>query len=300
MINTPVIGMNSLSSVPAQLDQAITLPLRINLISDTHHLTDLTLAPWMPDKTYRSEERLEWLFAMAAQQAADITLVTGDLVDRRHEPSHRDFDRRLESSNLSGAFFVTPGNHDHRGALKDDVRSDAPTAICTDGAKTHYLIRRGNHFLFVLDNAPWPEFGEPNAGVYGELSEGGREWLKGQLESLPEDATAWIFGHYPTHRFVDWIADRSILKDGAELHALLASHREKVGAVFSGHLHKRFDCERDGVRYHSLTPASVALTLTHTASSPEIITDPHGSPGFESLILSGRREYSLRTIEATS
>jgi 3',5'-cyclic AMP phosphodiesterase CpdA len=252
----------------------------------------------MPDKTYRSAERLEWLFAVAAQQAADITLVTGDLVDRRHEASHRDFDRRLAASDLSSAFFVTPGNHDHRKALKNSVRSDPATDICTDGVKTHYLIRRDNHFLFVLDNAPWPEFGEQNASLRGEFGEIGREWLSSQLASLPEDAAAWIFGHYPAHKFVSWIADQGVLKDGDELHSLLVAHRDKVGAVFSGHLHKRFDAEFDGIRYHSLTPASVALIKDRAASNAELIVDPDYSPGFQSLILRGGKEYSLEVIEA--
>jgi len=87
------------------------------------------------------------------------------------------------------------------------------------------------------------------------------------------------------------------LKDGAELHSLLVAHRDKVGAVFSGHLHKRFFAEIDGIRYHSLTPASVALTKDPGASNAETIVDPDYSPGFQSLILRGGKEYSLEVIE---
>lgn len=271
----------------------VILPkLQINVISDLHHCMDPSIPRWMPGDRYNAEHRLECVLRKAAENRADITLLTGDVVDRGHEASYQDFDRRLRASGLLGNVFTTPGNHDRRGPLSDVVRSDAPTDRCIDGEKTHYIVQRNNHMVIVLDSAPVAEFGTTKVLSRAEIGSTGREWLAQHIDAIPVGSVAWIFTHYPAHNFgLSWIREQNIIQDGAELHDVLVVRQAKIGGVFSGHLHHRYAITRDGIKYSSLAPASVPLTVIPSGEGPKVIRDPDGVVGFETLTLGGRGEY---------
>lgn len=270
--------------------------LRINVISDLHHCSDRTVVPWMPGSAYDAQERLERTLEIARIQNADLTLWLGDIVDRGHVASYSDVDKTVRKAELVGNFFVTPGNHDRRAALRDSIRNDKPTDYCEDGAKVHYVIERGKHLLFILDSAPSVEFSTSGQKVpdLAQVGNVGRDWLHSQLSSIANDSTAWIFTHYPAHQFnVPWINRRAIMQDGVELHNILVAHKARVGGVFSGHLHHIFTRTIDDIDYHSLMPASVPLTVTTPDHGSTIIQDPEGNAGLETLVLRGRKDYEI-------
>lgn len=270
--------------------------LRINVVSDLHYCSDSTVEPWMPGGAYDAQERLEHTLNTAAMQQADVTLWLGDIVDRGHVASYNAFDKAVNRASLAGDFFITPGNHDRRKALHDSIRNDRPTECCEDQGRFHCSVTRGKHILFVLDSAPLVEFGTGCAkgSQYAEIGPVGRAWLHCQLGSINKHSTAWIFTHYPAHKFdVPWIATSAIMRDGPQLHEILLVHKEKIGAVFSGHLHHRFSKKLDEIDYHSLMPASVPLTVAASDSGSSVIRDPEGHAGLENLVLRGRNDCSI-------
>jgi 3',5'-cyclic AMP phosphodiesterase CpdA len=272
--------------------------LKVNVISDIHYDPSNSHDTWMPGGPYNSQRRVEWLLEKVQAHPADVLLLPGDLVDRQQVKGYSDFDRRLQSADIQGKIFVTPGNHDDRQALKNHVRSDMPDDTCVDEAKTHYSCTHGEHVLFVLDSAPAGEQLTQDQKRKAFIGDAGLEWLSGRLQALLEGCTAWIFTHYPANNFgVDWISGREIIEDGVQLHGLLKQHLDKVGGVFSGHLHHRFAKNLEGVAYHSLMPASRPLTVVPSGQGVEVIRDPHGTPGFEILKLGDRGKYMLSTVE---
>jgi|GEM_PF-3880804 len=276
--------------------------LKIILVSDFHNCIDPEIRPWMPGGAYCATERRELVIRTLKNNNADLTIWLGDLVDRGHVPSYRPIDQAMQQSQLPGDVFVTPGNHDIREVLRDNVRSDTPTDICTDGQKTHYLIKRGKHNLFVLDSAPVDEFEANGAAAnISQFGKVGQEWLRGTLDSMEQGAAAWVFTHYPANNFnQSWITGSAMMRDGDDLHAILVAHQSKVGGVFSGHLHHAFSWTRDDINYHSLIPASVALTLDRSKDKQQIVEDTEGFPGVEALTLRGSKDYSRRSLPILS
>jgi hypothetical protein len=276
--------------------------LRVNVVSDLHHCSDETSSSWMPGGTYCAAERLERVMNTLAQNKADLNLWLGDLVDRGHRDSYKSIDTEISKAGISGDLFVTPGNHDIREALHDKVRSDSPDTQCVDGNRTHYLIKRGKHHIFVLDSAPEREFEVTGAATsLPEFGKVGQEWLRGALDSMEPDAAAWIFTHYPANNFdQSWITSNAIMRDGEDLHALIVAHQSKVGGVFSGHLHHAFFWRRDDINYHSLIPASVALTLDKSEGRVRIVENPQGFPGVEALVLRSPGNYATKSFDISS
>jgi hypothetical protein len=118
---------------------------------------------------------------------------------------------------------------------------------------------------------------------------------------MEQDAAVWIFTHYPANSFNQpWITGSAIMSDGDDLHAILVAHQSKVGGVFSGHLHHAFPWTRDDINYHSLIPASVALTLDRSKGKQQIVEDTEGFPGVEALTLRGSKDYSRRSLPILS
>jgi hypothetical protein len=199
------------------------------------------------------------------------------------------------------ALYVTPGNHDSRKPLADQVRNGRSADRCIDGVKQHYLIESPGHAVFVLDSAPFVEFGESSAPSEAKIGRAGLEWLEERLPRIASGSTAWILTHYPAHNFgIEWMAPRNIMQDGEALHQILVANQSRIGGVFSGHTHNRFFLERDGIKYQSIIPASVPLLPVDTEFGRIITHDQTVPAGFESLILRGPGEYDIESVACDS
>lgn len=155
----------------------------------------------------------------------DAVLVTGDLVD---DGTSSEYDRlRRILDRLDPPYFVIPGNHDARDAMRAAFADHG--YLPTDGAFLHYTVEEFGLRLIGLDtHVP----GAP----HGEICAARRDWLAARLAERPEAPTL-IFMHHPP--FATGIAamDRIGCHEADALAALIARHPQ-VERVTCGHVHR--------------------------------------------------------------
>ena len=157
----------------------------------------------------------------------DITVITGDLVDRG-EPAEYDHLRSLLAP-LRMPVFVIPGNHDAREPLRAAFGGDGylSTAGFIQYAVEDYPLR-----LVALDTLV-PDH------HHGELCGDRLAWLNATLAAAPERPTLVMMHHPPFRTGIDYM-DRFGLGDAAALAAIVARHPQ-VERILCGHLHRAID-----------------------------------------------------------
>ena len=224
-------------------------------ISDMHIRPPGRLAYRRVD-TARALER-----CVAALNALDprpeFALVTGDMVDFGTDAEYAHF-RELMAP-LRIPFFMVPGNHDERNALR---RAFPDHAHLHDGEFVHYVLDRQPYRLIGLDSTV------PGA-PHGELCAYRLRWLEERLDEAPDRPTV-LFMHHPP--FVTGIRhmDAQNCRDGAALGAVVARHRQ-VTALLCGHVH-RFIC----TGWHGIV-ASICPSPSHAVT---LDLRPDGPPAF--------------------
>jgi len=126
-----------------------------------------------------------------------------------------------------------PGNHD----VFDPVSARLWREML--GPK-HYAFDTAAIRVIVLDS-------ESESGRIGDEQ---FKWLRGQLATL-EGRTAFVIVHRPLFPFDPHVGsslDR-FFAERDRLHSLFVEHRDRIGAVISGHEHLVDDQSIDGVRY---------------------------------------------------
>jgi 3',5'-cyclic AMP phosphodiesterase CpdA len=166
----------------------------------------------------------------AILQDAKFIVITGDISD---EGSDGELERFIQAA---GTFpvpcYPAAGNHDiydNNGApWKKHIGS-----FCyriDDGSPA------GSTTLFILDSA--------NA-VFGNEQ---LNWFEDEIRSA--NPTVFVFTH--NNFFVDSMFDAEHLTDIKERARVMYALKDRRGALFSGHLHKRVVKESGGVKYISL------------------------------------------------
>ena len=154
-----------------------------------------------------------------------LLMHNGDLVDHTERIAEWRKFFEVQKETLSRALFaVSPGNHEvlpegHKSAA-GARRMDRYFKTQSGGGVGHYTLDFGVVHLIVLDTY----FGE-------QLDNGGMDWLKGHLKSLPEKQIVIVLLHEPPVSFGKY-------DPGVELRYLrqvLLEH--DVDAVFAGHQH---------------------------------------------------------------
>src|SRR5262245_5846100 len=112
---------------------------------------------------------------LGLEQQPDAVVVTGDLADGGADHEYRVAKELL--ARLEAPFFVLPGNHDDRDALRR--RFGLPGA---DGTPVQYSADLGPLRLVVVDSTRPGE-------VPGELDEQRLAWLDAELAADPERTT---------------------------------------------------------------------------------------------------------------
>ena len=158
-------------------------------------------------------------------QRPDIIVITGDLVDfgRVEEYEHL---RRLLAP-LAMPYYLIPGNHDERGALR---------AAFPDHA---YLRQWEPYIQYAIDE--WPvrivaiDTVIPGEGG-GRLDPPRLEWLDRSLSAAPDQPTLVIMHHPPFPTLIGHM-DRIGLEGSESLAKVIARHPQ-VERVLCGHLHR--------------------------------------------------------------
>ena len=138
-----------------------------------------------------------------------------------------EFEAIMDGSGLK--YYLTPGNHDIWDQQSESVFKDR--AGYTDKA---FKIDNTRFIIFDVSRNYGPE----------DFTEDQVKWLTKELEKSGDAAHTLVFLHKPF-----WCEDFSFGRE-SWLHNLFLEHG--VTAVFSGHYHRYFYTERDGIRYYGV------------------------------------------------
>lgn len=153
---------------------------------------------------------------------ADFCILLGDLTDRGAPEEYALLKEILADLPMS----VKPilGNHDAREGFK----AAFPDQPIDENGFVQYSFDAGV-FRFVMLDTYWPE----NGG--GTLDSGRLDWLTAQLAEA--DRPCLVFLHHPPFYTGVPGFEALSLRERPELETIIATHAEKVTALFSGHLH---------------------------------------------------------------
>ncbi|MBK8455935.1 MAG: metallophosphoesterase [Phyllobacteriaceae bacterium] len=160
---------------------------------------------------------------------AERIVITGDLTDRGLEQSYRHLQSMLATSSFTGerAPRLIIGNHDDRETF---------AAVFADAR------RDGDGFIQWTENTPaglfvYMDTVEPGTHA-GHYCERRRAWLDGVLmHAAASGQPAWLFMHHNPIAVHVANADQIGIAQEAELHDLLARHRDTIRHIFFGHCH---------------------------------------------------------------
>lgn len=175
----------------------------------------------------------------------DIVVMTGDLVDEG-TPGEYAILRDILAP-LAMPFYLMPGNHDARGALRSGFPDHAYLGQSEDWIQ--YAIEEYPLRLLALDTVT------PGRG-HGELCEGRLGWLAERLAEQPERPTLVMLHHPPFPTGIAHMDNIGLLQGADGLGRIVAGHRQ-VQRLLCGHLHRPIQAVWHG------TPVSVAPSPAH-------------------------------------
>ncbi len=213
-----------------------------------------------------------WEVLKASLDSFDQIIVTGDLTHDERLETYESL-RELLQPVLARCRMI-PGNHDHRGHM----RQVFPELVAADGDTS------GSHPLtFSTDCQGWRLIGLDSqipAEVAGRIEAGQLEWLRAELANHSGQPTMLFMHHPPISVDSEWL-DRIGLQDAQAFQDLVcASHQ--VRAVCAGHVHHEFQGRLGQAEV--LTSPSTAIQFLPASDDPvyELV-----APGFRMIELDG-------------
>jgi 3',5'-cyclic-AMP phosphodiesterase len=174
----------------------------------------------------------------------DLVLFTGDLVDTGQPEEYTRL--RTHLTGLDIPFFLMPGNHDDRDALRTGFLDHAYLGM--DDDPICYTIEPFPLRIIALDSLV------PGQGG-GALGARQLDWLAERLAEQPERPTVVALHHPPFATGIGHM-DQIGLADSAALAGIIARHPQ-VERVLSGHIHRPIHARWAG------TIASTAPSTAH-------------------------------------
>jgi Icc protein len=210
-------------------------------LSDTHITTPGKLVYGIVDTASALERAVTALNRLCP--LPDVTVVTGDLVDRGKPEEYAHLRALLAPLRMPA--FVIPGNHDAREPMRE--------AFITDG----YLPAQG--FLnYVIDYQPLRIVGLDTVvpGEDGGALCGDRlRWVDRTLSAVSERPTLVLMHHPPFATGISRM-DRMGLDGSADFARIIRRHPQ-VERITCGHLHRPIECRFAG------TVAGTAPSTAH-------------------------------------
>ena len=181
----------------------------------------------------------------------DFVIHTGDVANEPDAACYalvREAFERLEMP-----IYYVSGNHDNSAELHKLPMGDR-TDLWKETGKLDYTFEvQGEQFL-VLDGCLDPEFA-PRGG----LNEAQFELLA--RTATPDGAPLTIFVHFPALTMdAPWFDANMLLFEGERFHKILLPARERLRAVFHGHVHQPMQTICDGIVYACAPSATIQMT----------------------------------------
>lgn len=183
---------------------------RIVQLSDLHLTADEGGRVWGAEPWANLRRVLD---ALAAGPSPDLVVLTGDLANQRRPETYGRL--REWMAPWRDRLRVIPGNHDHRGM----VRETFADRVLAGRVTVNFVQELGGWKLVGLDSLR-------RFRVHGRLGGEQRRWLAGELDA--GDAPALLFLHHPPIRVGAWWLDKDRPRDRAALARLVRQHDPPV------------------------------------------------------------------------
>jgi len=195
--------------------------------------------------------------------APDAVLMSGDLADNALDDEYRIVLDLL--GQLGAPFYVLPGNHDDRDALRRNF--DLPGAM---GTPVQYAADLGPLRLVVLDSTRPGE-------VPGDLDADRLSWLDAELAREPDRVTMLALHHPPVSTGIAAWDEMGLA--GAARTALgdVLSRHPQVRRIVAGHIHRTMTAELAGRAVLTVPSTYVQTRLSFESEEVEFAAEP---PGF--------------------
>jgi Icc protein len=199
----------------------------------------------------------------ALKPMPDITVITGDLTD--HGGADEYANLRALLAPLRMPYFLIPGNHDNREALREAF---ADQGYFPRGGFLHYVVDDYPVQILALDTHIPGDHG-------GELCAERLEWLDKKLRTAPAKPTLVLMHHPPFATGIEHM-DRYALRDPAALAEVITRHPQ-VERILCGHLHRTIHKRFAGTIAGTCPATAHQLMLDINPGAPaEFIFEPPG------------------------
>jgi len=171
----------------------------------------------------------------------DFVIHTGDVVTDPHPASYALAAETM--ADLQVPVYYVNGNHDSAKDIKKHLPMGPKEDLTADPGVLSYAFEVKGYRFLVLD-ARGPKEIDPQ----GFLSEA-------QLKVVRQEAQAdgpplIIFIHYPVQPMDSpWMDRNMLVVNGDDFHQALLPARQRLRAVFYGHVHRSMQTIRDGIIY---------------------------------------------------
>ncbi len=209
------------------------------------------------DTFAKLQRAVDHLNAMCPQP--DLVLITGDLGDFGLVEEYRQ--ARLALDRLQMPFYLVPGNHDERQALREAF------------ADHKYLFQTDAHLSYAIEGLPLRLVGLDTSvpgKPCGEVDGVRRDWLEAQLSRAPQQRTLLFMHHPPVEVGLDHM-DVQRLHGSDELASVLALNPQ-VELILCGHLHRPVEFIWCGRPVYVGSAHNHAVTLDLTPEAPSSFT----------------------------
>lgn len=173
----------------------------------------------------------------------DFILHTGDVVNR---PEKAAYNLTKEVfSDLTFPIVYVPGNHDEPemvNAIQDNL--PGMKQFASNSGSSEFQM---NGCRFLILDCKGPAEIDPH-GIFDTAQKEELDYFLSRADTAP----SVIFLHFPPVPLdVPWINEDMLIIKGEELHRTFVSCKDRIAAVFFGHVHRRFTLVRDGILYSS-------------------------------------------------
>lgn len=238
------------------------------------HITDTHIGPHRDFELYGIKP-YPWLAKLVNEINAlpfeyEFILHTGDVVDDGSDASYR-LARELLSQLTKPVFYVV-GNHDSPEAMQSVLLGRTPVAAKMDSTASI----GGCQFLFLDSRGP-------NSPA-GFLEPGQLDWLSEQctpagppLVIVLHHSPLLLDTHWLDFGGKSWGGKTMLLENHKAFRAAILPAKNRIKAVFFGHVHGTFQVVQDGILY--IAGASGFAQLENWPDQPEALLDRQ-PPGY--------------------
>ncbi len=234
-------------------------------LSDTHFVAGGT---GLYGGTVDSESHLRQLFTELDASGAhpEAIIITGDLADKGDPVAYEELKAIVEPAALRyGAQVIwVMGNHDDRGAFRETLLGQHPSAAPID--RVHWV---GGLRVIALDSTV-------PGHHHGEVTSAQLDWLAEELASSAPHGTILAMHHPPIPSVLD-LAVLVELRDQAGLAEVLQG--SDVRSIIAGHLHYSTNSTFAGI------PVSVASATCYTQDLNVPVGGTRGRDGAQAFNL---------------